>query len=213
MAERRMFSRQVVNCDRFIEMPLSAQALYFHLGLQADDDGFLDSPKMIQRSIGAAEDDLKLLEAKGFIIRFESGVIVITHWKQNNSIKGDRHKKTLHLDEYAQVKTLPNRAYCLAAEVLEVEALPAPKTKAKKPAATRHKHGTYGNVLLSDEQLEKLKSEHPNDWQRWIERVDDYCQSSGKSYKDYLATIRSWARRDAEKNPKNENVVSYEGAF
>ncbi len=213
MAERRMFSKQVVNCDRFIEMPLSAQALYFHLGLQADDDGFLNSPKLVQRSIGAAEDDLKLLEAKGFIIRFESGVIVITHWKQNNYLQKDRCKRTVCLEEYAQVKTMQNKTYCLAAEIEQVEAEALPKPKAKQPAEPRHKHGTYGNVLLTEKQLEKLQAEFPNDWKRWIERVDDYCQASGKVYRDYLATVRSWSKRDKAKKPTTESVTTYEGVF
>ena len=86
MANRRMFSADVVCTDRFVEMPSSTQALYFQLGMKADDDGFISSPKQITRMVGAAEDDLKLLAAKGFIIPFESGVVVISDWKINNLI-------------------------------------------------------------------------------------------------------------------------------
>ncbi len=99
MAQRRMFSLAVVDSDRFAEMPLSAQALYFHLGMHADDDGFVGSPKKIQRAIGCCDDDMRLLIAKQFIIPFNSGVVVISDWKLNNSIKSDRYKPTIYQAE------------------------------------------------------------------------------------------------------------------
>ena len=101
MAERRMFSKTVVDSDAFSDMPLTTQALYFHLGMQADDDGFVNSPKKIQRSIGATADDMKLLIAKGFIIPFNSGVIVITHWKVHNYIRKDTYNETTCREEKA----------------------------------------------------------------------------------------------------------------
>ena len=79
MAEKRMFTQKIIDSDAFLEMPTSAQALYFHLNMRADDDGFVNNPKKITRYVGAAEDDLKLLLLKRFIIGFESGVIVIKH--------------------------------------------------------------------------------------------------------------------------------------
>ena len=94
MAERRMFSKAIVESDLFCDMPLSAQALYFHLNLNADDDGFLGNARKIRAMIGASEDDLKLLIAKKFLIPYESGVIVIRHWRQNNYLRNDRHKAT-----------------------------------------------------------------------------------------------------------------------
>jgi hypothetical protein len=99
MANRRMFSKEVIRTDKFLEMPQTAQCLYFHLGIEADDDGFI-SPKMVMRTLGSNEDDLKILIAKGFIIPFESGVIVIRHWKTHNYIQSDRYRKTLYQDEY-----------------------------------------------------------------------------------------------------------------
>lgn len=80
MANRRMFSLDVVDTDKFLEMPLSTQALYFHFGMRADDDGFVSSPKRIIKSLCCNEDDLKLLIAKGYLIPFESGVVVISDW-------------------------------------------------------------------------------------------------------------------------------------
>lgn len=103
MAERRMFCKSVIDSDTFSDMPLTTQALYFHLGMRADDDGFVNNPKKIQRSIGATVDDLKLLAAKGFIIPFESGVVVVTHWKIHNYIRKDRYNSTRYFNEMSQL--------------------------------------------------------------------------------------------------------------
>lgn len=111
MALRRMFSLTVVDTDRFLEMPSSAQALYFHLGMRADDDGFVSSPRKIMKMTGGAGDDLKLLIAKGYIIPFESGVCVITDWKQNNLIKSDRYRETTCKAEKALLSHDENQSY------------------------------------------------------------------------------------------------------
>ena len=108
-----MFSQQITDSDSFLDMPLSAQALYFHLGMTADDDGFVNNPKRIQRVIGANEDDLKLLIAKKFIIAFESGVVVIKHWKINNAIRSDRYTPTVYTEEKALLNEKSNKAYTL----------------------------------------------------------------------------------------------------
>lgn len=99
MANRRMFSKTIVKTDAFLDMSLSAQALYFHLGMEADDDGFV-SPKMVMRLLGSTQDDFKVLVVKGFIIPFDSGVIVIRHWKQNNYIQSDRYQATIYQQEF-----------------------------------------------------------------------------------------------------------------
>ena len=113
MAERRMFAKTIIDSDAFLEMPMSAQALYFHLGMRADDDGFINNPKKIQRMVGASEDDLKLLMAKNFIIPFESGVVVIKHWKIHNYIKADRYKPTVYQEEKAFLSQRENGSYTL----------------------------------------------------------------------------------------------------
>ena len=113
MAHKRMFSKDITESDAFADMPLSTQALYFHLGMSADDDGFINNPKRIQRSIGASTDDLSLLMAKKFIIPFESGVVVIKHWKINNTVRSDRYCPTNYKDEYAQLEIEDNKAYRL----------------------------------------------------------------------------------------------------
>ena len=110
MGNHRMFSNTITDSDLFLEMSLSAQALYFHLGLHADDEGFVSSPKRIVRATGCNEDDLKLLIAKGFVICFDSGIIVITHWNLHNSIRKDRKKDTFFKTEKALL-TLNNGVY------------------------------------------------------------------------------------------------------
>ena len=101
MAERRMFAKSIVLSDAFLDMPLSTRCLYFTLGMLADDDGFVGNPKSIMRSIGASEEDIKIMAAKGFIVLFESGIILIRHWKINNRIKSDRYRETKYLAEKA----------------------------------------------------------------------------------------------------------------
>ena len=96
MAERRMFSKKVVDSDMFLDMPLSTQCLYFHLALRADDDGFVNKVKRIMRMIGSSDDDLRILIAKDFVKTFESGLIVITHWKVHNYIQKDRYKPSTY---------------------------------------------------------------------------------------------------------------------
>ena len=113
MAERRMFAKTIIDSDAFLDMPMSTQSLYFHLSMRADDDGFINNPKKIQRMIGATEDDLKLLIAKNFIIVFESGVIVIKHWKIHNYIRNDRYKPTVYQEEKDLLTIKDNGTYTL----------------------------------------------------------------------------------------------------
>ena len=111
MAEKRMFTQKIVDSDAFLDMPLSTQALYFHLNMRADDDGFINNPKRIQRSVGASEDDLKLLIAKRFCICFENGVIVIKHWRMHNTLRKDRYSPTTYQDQLALLEVKDNNAY------------------------------------------------------------------------------------------------------
>lgn len=222
MAERRMFAKTIIDSDAFLDMPLSSQALYFHLSMRADDDGFINNPKKIQRMVGASDDDLKLLCAKRFIIPFESGIVVIKHWKIHNYIQKDRYKETMYQEEKALLDVKDNKAYTMLPECIqpvykmdtqvrvgkdsveivedsiEGDADAPPQTPPPKPV--RHKYGEYANVLLTDEELDKLKSEFP-DWEARIERLSSYIASKGAKYKSHYATIRNWARKDAETKP------------
>ena len=233
MAERRMFAKTIVDSDMFLDMPLSTQALYFHLSMRADDDGFINNPKKIQRMIGASDDDLKVLVMKRFILPFDSGVVVIKHWRIHNYIRNDRYKETIYQDEKSKLFLKENGAYTDVSTVgipdgnqkvddletqvrlgkdidrielgegidsVEEATPPAP------PKPTRHKYGTYQLVLLTDEDYQKLQQEFPHDYSERIARLDEYIASTGKKYKNHLATIRSWARKDAtQKKPQAKN--------
>ena len=114
MAQKRMFDKTITNDDSFLEMPIGSQVLYFHLSMNADDDGFINNWKSIMRMIGAKEDDLKVLVAKSYVIPFETGVIVIKHWKINNYLRNDRYKPTRFQEEYNQLITDNNLVYQLS---------------------------------------------------------------------------------------------------
>lgn len=209
MADRRAFNKKITESDAFLDMPLSTQCLYFHLNMNGDDDGFVNNPKRIMRTIGASDDDLKLLIAKSFILVFESGVIVIKHWRMHNTLRNDRYHPTSYQEEYRQLGIKDNQSYTLETKwqpngnQLETE---HNITKHNITKHNKHIYGEYKNVLLSDEEFEKLKNEFPNDYQKRIEAVSEYCASSGKTYKNYLATIRKWAKKDT---PKEERKVDY----
>lgn len=110
MAQRRMFSPDIVCSDAFLDMPTSSQALYYSLGMYADDDGFVN-PRKIMRMLGVAEDDLKILIGKRFVLPFASGVIVIKHWKINNLVRKDWYRPTQYLEERAMLLVKENGAY------------------------------------------------------------------------------------------------------
>lgn len=222
MAERRMFAKTIIDSDAFLDMPLSTQALYFHLSMRADDDGFINNPKKIQRMIGGSDDDLKLLIVKNFVIPFESGIVVIKHWKIHNYIQKDRYKATVYKEEKARLAIKENNAYTLDTRCIqgvskadtqdsielelekEIE-LELGESKSARPK--KHRYGEYNNVLLTDEELAKLKEEYP-DYEERIERLSSYVASTGKSYKSHYATIRNWARKDAEQRKGGKNKVA-----
>lgn len=113
MARRRMFEVLFIDADAFLDMPATSQLLYFHLGMRADDDGFIHNPKSVMRSCGGTEDDLKILIAKKYLIPFESGIVVIKHWKIHNQIPKDRYKETHYKAEKAQLTLDEKGAYTL----------------------------------------------------------------------------------------------------
>ena len=218
MAERRMFAKTIIDSDMFLDMPLSTQSLYFHLSMRADDDGFINNPKKIQRMIGASDDDLKVLIMKRFILPFDSGVVVIKHWRMHNYIRNDRYKETVYQEEKSQLLLKENGSYTELATIgipdgnqdvskLETQVRLGKDSlgevsvgevieDAAPPKPTRHKYGMYKNVLLTDEDYDKLQSEFPHDYSERIENLSAYMASHGKSYKNHLATIRNWAKKD-----------------
>ena len=116
MAERRMFAKTIVLSDEFLDMPMSARCLYFTMGMLADDDGFVNAPRSIMRQCGASIDDMKVLLAKRYVIEFDSGIIVIKHWRINNYLQGDRTQPTKYIEEMNKLTIKDNRAYSLKDE-------------------------------------------------------------------------------------------------
>ena len=123
MAERRMFTKKITESDAFLDMPSSTQMLYFHFSMNADDDGFVNNPKKIQKMCGASDDDFKLLIAKSFIILFDSGIIVIKHWKMHNYIQADRYRPTDYVEEKSMLGIKSNKAYTLDVSKMDTECI------------------------------------------------------------------------------------------
>ena len=236
MAEKRMFTRKITDSDPFAEMPLSAQALYFHLNLHADDDGFINAPKKISRSIGATEEDLKILIAKRYLLVFDSGVVAVKHWFMHNALKKDRYNKTQYKDERAQLAIKSNKAYTEAHKVSnsetergqtvsDLETVDGQNVSDLEPQysidknsidkisideysigeTAPKKHGSFCNVILSDEEFEQLQLKFPADYQKRIENLSSYIASTGKKYDSHYATIINWASKKAETKASGQN--------
>lgn len=213
MADRRMFSKTIIDSDTFLDMPLSAQALYFHLSMRADDDGFINNPKKIQRMIGASDDDCRLLIMKQLIIAFESGVIVIKHWRLHNYIQKDRYKPTLYQNEKSTLELDESKVYtkCIQ-DVSNMDTqvrlgkvrLGKVKESEDKPHSQKKPYGEFKNVLLTDDEYNLLVEQFGNP-EQLIKRLDEYKEQSGKQYNsDYMA-IRKWVveavKEDEAKKP------------
>jgi len=119
MAERRMFAKTIVDSDSFLDMPLSTQAVYFHLSMRADDEGFINNPRKIMRMVGAGEDEIKLLIAKRFILDMEDGIVVIKHWRMHNYIQKDRFKATVHTEKREKLTLKKNNVYTMDTECIQ----------------------------------------------------------------------------------------------
>lgn len=207
MAERRMFAKTIVLSDAFLDMPLTARCLYFTLGMFADDDGFVNSPKGIMRQCGASEDDMKLLMAKRFILAFDSGVIVIKHWRINNYLRNDRYQETKYLEEKAQLITEDNGAYTfgipnngipsIGKVSIDKDSIDKDIDASEKEKPKKHKYGDYGHVHLTDDELAKLKERFPGDYERLINNLDKGIELKGYKYKNHYLAILKWAEKDA----------------
>lgn len=219
MAERRMFAKTIIDSDAFLEMPQSSQNLYFHLAMRADDDGFINNPKSIMRLIGCKDDDANILIAKKFLIPFESGVVVIKHWKIHNYIRNDRYNETKYVEEKSQLEYDENNAYRLASGTplvderltqvrLGKDRLGKDSIERGDKSPARKKYGEYNHVLLTDEQYQKLVTDFSADKiTEYIKKIDEYCQQYGKSYKDYNLTIRKWILSDNQKKPERNYEI------
>lgn len=194
MAQKRMFDKTITNSDEFIEMPISCQVLYFHLSMNADDDGFVNNWKSIMRMIGTKEDDLKVLIAKQFIIPFESGVIVIKHWRINNFLRKDRHNDTKFQKELSMLGINESQEYVwLTSGQPSID-----KNRLDKNSIDKNIYGEFKNVKLTDEEYEKLKEAN---LLPYIEKLSSYIASKGKKYKSHYATILNWSRKEQKTIP------------
>lgn len=219
MAERRMFAKSIIDSDAFLDMPMSAQGLYFHLAMRADDDGFVNNPKKIMRMIGASEDDARILLGKRFLIAFDSGVVVIKHWRIHNYIQKDRYKETTYLEEKAQLEVKENNAYTLVSNM---------DTKCIQDVSeldTQVRLGKDSKDKLSIEGKTRTKFVPPT-----LEEVAAYCASrqngidpqrfvdyyaargwelkQGQKVKDWQACVRTWERNNPKEKTANRPVAT-----
>lgn len=157
MAEKRMFSKQIIDSDAFLEMPLSTQALYFHLSMRADDDGFLNNAKKVMRIIGANQNDYDLLVAKSFVIQFEDGICVIKHWRINNYLRKDRYTETIYQEEKNMLTLQPNGRYSLKDSSCEVDTFQASAPligRSNTQLKTEKNGASYTRELQNEQSIE-----------------------------------------------------------
>lgn len=190
MAERRMFAKTIIDSDAFLDMPMSAQLLYFHLSMRADDEGFLNNPKKIQRMIGASDDDLTLLKLKKFLITFDTGVVVIKHWRINNYLQNDRIKATIYQEEKSMLGVKKNKAYTLNFSDPETKRLD------EKPIS---KPKRIQSVSSSDT---KCIQKQPNLYTNCIQDVSN-------TYTEYIQDV--YTQESVANNPIAESRINTDG--
>ena len=198
MAERRMFAKTIIDSDAFLEMPTTSQLLYFHLAMRADDDGFVNKPKSLMRMVGCKDDDLKLLFVKKFLIPFESGVVVIKHWKIHNYIRKDTYTETKYKEEKATLELDENSAYRLAEESplqLRDESVTSPSTQVRlgkdRIGKDRLGEGSKGKKETTHDLMQRLLPDYVipvvlqakmNEWITYkTERKEAYKEQGMKS--------------------------------
>lgn len=213
MAERRMFAKRIIDSDAFLDMPLSTQSLYFHLSMRADDEGFINNPKRIQRMIGASDDDCKLLIAKGFILVFETGVIVIKHWKIHNYIQKDRFKPTICSEEKKEISTGEDGVYTRC--IHDVSSLDTQVSigKVSIGKVSKDREPPKRFTAPSLEEVKEYCAERKNnvDPERFINYYTANGWKVGKNpMKDWKAAIRSWERNDFGKPKTVETEHSFD---
>lgn len=194
MAERRMFARAIIDSDAFLDMPLSTQALYFHLSMNADDEGFVGNPKKIQKMIGARDDDYQILVSKRFILAFPSGIIVIKHWKINNYIQADRFKATTYIEEKATLTLDLKKAY--VERIQNVSKMYA-QYRIGKDSIGKDSIVEAGESVLTKEDYDDLVSRlGATDTDYYIQRVLAFKKKKPDAIFDTKSTILKWARED-----------------
>jgi replication initiation protein len=186
MSERRMFSKSITESDMFLDLPPSAQALYFHLSMNADDEGFVNNSKRIRKVCGANEDDLQHLIRNGFLIRFNSGICVIIHWKINNTLRKDRFKATNYLEEKAMLVENTAGVYSLKKEV-EKPVKQSEETPVEEPV----EEASYVSEAEPESQKDDVDDSAINTEpeKKSEETADDFETVVNKSYAEMIFDI------------------------
>lgn len=231
MAEKRMFSKKIIDTDWFMDMPASSQNLYFHLSMRADDDGFVSSPKRIIKLIGATEDDYKILITKKFIIPFESGVCVITDWRINNYLRIDRYTETVYKEEKESLTINENGKYTFGIPTVypelsnsysisnsnSISNFTKEEKEINKEKEQKHKYGEYKQVLLTDTELSKLHDDYGEEkTNKAITYLDEYIEMKGAKYKSHYLALRKWvfdALKEKEKNEPKDCFATFREAM
>lgn len=224
MAKKRMFNLDVLDTDAFLDMPLSAQALYFWLSMRADDDGFIGNPKRIKDYIGASDDDLKLLLAKRFLIVFEDGVIVIKHWRMHNSIQSDRYHPTNYQEDYQKLGIKENKAYTLDVSKMDTKCiqnvsrdididLDIDKELDKDIDSDNNRAKSKRFVPPTIDEVKDYCFERGNDID--AESFIDFYESKGwmvgkNKMKDWKAAIRTWEKGRNSQPKRRSNGGGYD---
>jgi len=216
-AERRMFAKTVIDSDAFLDMPMSAQCLYFHLGMRADDDGFLNNPKKIQRMVGASDDDFKLLIMKRFVIVFETGVMVIKHWRLHNYIQKDRYKPTVYQDELAMLTVKENGVYTECVQDVYTGKV---SIELGKDRIELGKDSVGDSCADKPPKKKRFEAPTREEVQQYIteqgyhvdaDRFVDYYTSNGwmvgrTHMKDWRAAVRTWERKSKQTQNDTNNI-------
>ena len=222
MASKRMFNLNVIDTDAFLEMPLSTQALYFHLNMRADDDGFVGSPKIICRTVGASEDDLKLLIAKRFILSFADGVIVIKHWRMHNNLSRNRYKETNYTEDKAMLRLKSNNAYTLDCSGSDIDDSRLIESSSRQIDAQKTQHRR--NIDAQKTQPDKIREDKNRidkirEDKNRIDKGSISCQQIADLYNDTCVsfprvTTLSDARKKAIKaRLNNYSIEDFENLF
>lgn len=214
MAEKRAFTKKVTESDAFLDMPLSSQCLYFHLNMNADDDGFINNPKKVMRMIGASEDDLKILISKRFLLVFEQyGLLLVKHWWLHNILKSDRYKETEYLEAKELVSIKQNRSYTLK--------------DGTNMGPKRDLNKIESKTIESNTDIKTKSSKTPT-----LEEIRDYCHKrnnnvdpdyfyeyykeggwrdkSGQPVKNWKQKIITWEKHNQSKVKPDEKIPVYD---
>ena len=182
LADRRMFAKTIIDSDAFLDMPQSTQLLYFHLAMRADDDGFINNPKSIARNVKCNEDDLKILAMKKFIIPFESGIVVIKHWKIHNYIRADRYKETKYKEEKSRLMLDENKAYSVGIpsdNQVTTNGIPSDNQMDTQVRLGKDRLNNINNILITEKAEKKTRISY----QQIVDKYNKICKSLPKVMK------------------------------